>query len=110
MLCAILLSDFVNISQWATVYVAAAVCLAVADIKHIVQILFGFDHPEWSARFAKFIPHAPTAASFAAFKAFCAMAITKVVNLLVLARGATTLNLNSPFVLSYSHTVYYVNK
>jgi hypothetical protein len=85
MLCTILLADFVNISLGATFYVAAAICLAVANIKHIVQILFAFNHPKRSARVAEFIPHTPTAASFAAFKAFCAMAITKVVNLLILA-------------------------
>ena len=108
MLCTILLADFVNIPQWTTVHVTAAVCLAVADIKHIVQILFGFDHPEWSARFAKFIPHAPAAASLAAIKAFCAMALTIVINLLVLARGAASLYLNPPLVSSCSHVTYSV--
>ena len=85
MFSTILLADFVNISMGATFNVATTIGLAVADIKHIVQILFCFYHPEWSARVAEFIPHAPAAASFAAFKAFCAMAITKVVNLLILA-------------------------
>jgi hypothetical protein len=85
MLCTILLPDFINIALGTTLHVAGAVCLAVANIKHIVQIFFGFDHPKRSARVAEFIPHAPAAASFAAFKAFCAMAITKVVNLLILA-------------------------